>query len=292
MFRIFLIKVYGLGYLSSGSVLDVAGGKGDLSWELANLNNIRAVLVEPRQSSFGKKDKDWTKGLFEPKRLGPVFSKWNSSVSDGDCLGGSKRPEHLRVFFRADSFQRIYDYSASGVKDKDEGKVLGDGNSEWFLEERRMAQAIKWTTKGLEEHDGDGGGDGDGASGENEEETSENFNKRKNFKLKSGKNEITSIAKASEILSTCKLLVGIHPDQACGDIAELADSLRLPWCVIPCCTYSNLFSKRKLLDGTRVTTHGNLIQWLVERFPEAKVTKLDSVEGKNVVVYCLPKDKG
>ena len=285
-FRIFLLQTFGEDYFRFGTVLDVAGGKGELSWELLNLNNINSILVEPRQSSFDKKEKDWNKGLFSPKRLGPVFSKWNSFVEDDSFISKSRRPEHLRIFFDAKNFFKILAKKNYG----EEKQQIAD----WLLKERRNAQAIKWTEKGLE-HDGD----------ENEEEQIvEALDKittnddllpqphftRENFKLKSGANEITSISHAQEILTKCRLVVGLHPDQACGDIAEFADSLGLPWCVVPCCTYSNIFTKRKLMDGTRVTTHQQLIQWLVERFPRAKVGKLDSVEGKNVVVYCLPKD--
>ena len=45
----FLIDVFGKDVLASGSgVLDVAGGKGELAFELVNLNAIPATVVEPR----------------------------------------------------------------------------------------------------------------------------------------------------------------------------------------------------------------------------------------------------
>ena len=45
----FLIDVFGRDVLASGSgVLDVAGGKGELAFELVNLNAIPATVVEPR----------------------------------------------------------------------------------------------------------------------------------------------------------------------------------------------------------------------------------------------------
>ncbi len=47
--RRFLIDTYGRELLGSGSgVLDVAGGHGALSFELLNLNNIAATVVDPR----------------------------------------------------------------------------------------------------------------------------------------------------------------------------------------------------------------------------------------------------
>ena len=55
IFREFLIETYG-DYLSQGSsttttaatVLDVAGGKGDLSWLLCNVDDINSVVADPR----------------------------------------------------------------------------------------------------------------------------------------------------------------------------------------------------------------------------------------------------
>lgn len=48
-FRRFLVDTYGREALQQGSgVLDVASGKGDLCFELLNLNGIPATAVEPR----------------------------------------------------------------------------------------------------------------------------------------------------------------------------------------------------------------------------------------------------
>lgn len=53
----FLLDTYGRELLSSGSgVLDVAGGKGELAFELVNLNNIPATVVEPRALKLAKQE--------------------------------------------------------------------------------------------------------------------------------------------------------------------------------------------------------------------------------------------
>lgn len=47
--RRWLLQVFGEEYLSSGSgVLEVAGGKGELSFELCNLNNVPSCVFDPR----------------------------------------------------------------------------------------------------------------------------------------------------------------------------------------------------------------------------------------------------
>jgi len=54
----FLIDTFGRELLSSGSgVLDVAGGKGELSFELINLNAIPATVVEPRALQLWRQHK-------------------------------------------------------------------------------------------------------------------------------------------------------------------------------------------------------------------------------------------
>ena len=54
----FLIDTYGRELLNGGSgVLDIAGGKGELSFELVNLNDINATVVEPRALQLWRQHK-------------------------------------------------------------------------------------------------------------------------------------------------------------------------------------------------------------------------------------------
>ena len=46
-FRRFLIDTFGVEALRRGPVLDVGGGRGELSFELENLNDVRCIVVEP-----------------------------------------------------------------------------------------------------------------------------------------------------------------------------------------------------------------------------------------------------
>lgn len=59
--RRFLLDTFGQASLACGSgVLDVGGGKGELSFELLNLNSIRATIIDPRPGSLHKHAK-WLK---------------------------------------------------------------------------------------------------------------------------------------------------------------------------------------------------------------------------------------
>jgi hypothetical protein len=52
----FLLDMFGRERLREGTgVLDIAGGKGDLAFELVNLNNIPATVVDPRPLKLDKR---------------------------------------------------------------------------------------------------------------------------------------------------------------------------------------------------------------------------------------------
>ena len=70
--RKFLVATFGLERLQSGSgVLDVAGGKGELAFQLQNLNGIPATVVDPRPmqlKSFRARLVRLTRILYTPVR--------------------------------------------------------------------------------------------------------------------------------------------------------------------------------------------------------------------------------
>ncbi|KAF8975290.1 hypothetical protein BGZ46_009224 [Entomortierella lignicola] len=62
-FSHWLIKTFTRDFLNSGSgVLDIAGGRGDLSWELQTRQGIRSTIVEPRP---GKGMRKWQRKWFQ-----------------------------------------------------------------------------------------------------------------------------------------------------------------------------------------------------------------------------------
>mmetsp|Transcript_23506 Transcript_23506/g.32972 ORF Transcript_23506/g.32972 Transcript_23506/m.32972 type:complete len:416 (-) Transcript_23506:77-1324(-) len=258
-FRIFLMKTYGLDFLQSGVVLDVAGGKGELSWELQNLTGVESVVVDPRPVALSAIERKWTQGMFEPKRFGPVFAKWYPACKEGCSKRKPRRPSHLRCFFEAEKFLAM-------ANDDDRY----DTTEKWFQGERSRAKAIKWTTKGLQKE------------GQNEDHHEDDIISE--VGEEEIDNEVADSTAAISILKRCKLVIGLHPDQAAGDIAEFANDLGVPWCIVPCCVYSDMFPKRRLQDGSQVKSHSQLLQWFSEVYPESKVATLD-IEGKNQVVY-------
>ena len=99
-FRIWLAQTFTLEFLKSGEILDVGGGKGELSFMLKNLMGVDSCVFDPRPLSLSTMNARWSKGMFEPKRVGPVFSRWNPEVVDGSSQRQPLTPKHARLFFR------------------------------------------------------------------------------------------------------------------------------------------------------------------------------------------------
>ena len=294
VFRIFLMRTYGADYVNGGGggdgdggrgggdgdggrggvILDVAGGKGELSFELLNLSGAgECVVVDPRPLNLGAVLGKWRRGLFEPRRVG-VFSRWYPACEDGCKDREPRRPGHMRCFFDGASFARLA--RATGREDVDRT----DGLYRRWID---RARGIAWTTKGLRHEDGTSYDKGGGGGG-----TETEISTMQTTRIdETDASDIVDPAEVRDIVRRCHLVVGLHPDQAAGDIIEFAMAMRVPYCIVPCCVYSDAFAQRKLRDGTKVRTFDHLVQWLCEKDPRAKTATLD-LEGKNTVVYSLP----
>ncbi|BDA45808.1 hypothetical protein COCOBI_07-5950 [Coccomyxa sp. Obi] len=95
VFRRFLLDTYGRELLSSGSgVLDVAGGKGELAFELVNLNNIPATVVEPRALKLAKQEL-WLKAGFYHRNS--IFQRYIDVPLPALLEAGVATPPQLRM---------------------------------------------------------------------------------------------------------------------------------------------------------------------------------------------------
>ncbi|CAJ1924781.1 unnamed protein product [Cylindrotheca closterium] len=86
----------------------------------------------------------------------------------------------------------------------------------------------------------------------------------------------------------CSVLVGLHPDQATDPIMDIGFALNLPWVVIPCCVFPNLFKQRQLEpSGKLVRTYDDLCEYILQQHPSVKETTLP-FRGRNRVFYWKP----
>jgi len=85
----------------------------------------------------------------------------------------------------------------------------------------------------------------------------------------------------------CSVMVGLHPDQATDAIVDIGLALQIPWAVVPCCVFPNLFTRRKLADGRTVRNYDDLCDYIRQKDPNIHESILPC-RGRNVVLYWHP----
>ena len=114
VFRRFIVKEFG-----PAAVVDVAGGKGELSFELENLHDVACVVVDPRAPML-----DDVSQRFRRFRARGFLDNGDEAVSEGfrrrwrehEEAGvelALRRPRHLRLFFDG----ALVDWTVSGGDD-------------------------------------------------------------------------------------------------------------------------------------------------------------------------------
>lgn len=144
--RRFLLDEFGLDTLRAGrGVLDIAGGGGELAFELLNLNNVPAVCVDPRPPRTEKSILKWSRGLYW---WNPIWLPWNGRRPPEGTPPRS--PKHFRLLFG----KGLTDWAASlvGAGEGTEHAVTLDQLA-WLRRELAFAARLSWTRLGL--HEGD-----------------------------------------------------------------------------------------------------------------------------------------
>ena len=138
--------------LRAGSgVLDVAGGKGELAWELVNLNLIPAVVLEPRLLELQSVERKWRNGIFWRN---PIFHSHLHCAHDPSIE--PCRPGHLRLIITPALVTWLSCLQSQWGEANDGLDSLGDlGNLSAFEHARERAQDLRWTRKGLQTHEED-----------------------------------------------------------------------------------------------------------------------------------------
>ena len=272
VFREWLLERYSSILNDPGDViLDCAGGKGDLSFLLANADEYRSVVLDPRitknrhivksiqylRDHTEEAKKREVPGLPTYQPLAALMSKF-----DGKQLSHLESPQHMRVLVDKELVKAVKRY-------KEEGRN-NVGSKAW---EGYWSQAL---LKGKEAT----------PLGYKEEEE-DNTCKDGSSKGKGG--PITSAKEAIDAILTAKLVVGFHPDQATDYAIELAKVLGVPVAVVPCCVFPSEFPHRRLADGTKVKHYTDLIQYLKDQY-SCDVHRLNfhfaGGDAKDLVCFC------
>jgi hypothetical protein len=281
--RRWMVRIFGEEYLRSGSgVLDIAGGKGEMAFELTNLNGIPCTVVDPRPMDLYRYKR---KLLFGYYHRNEVLGEYNSLPrplsEDGVIL-----PGHIRGYFEMPGVGSRYCLDATHISDP----VFLHSDDIWVSELERGERTC-WTNKGLTHEE---------ESEEVEEETTESEFEPPSL-LESGRvpygaaykhhvpaegRHILSLDEARDTVHDCSMIIGMHPDQAAEQLIEFALRNNKPFAVVPCCVYQKQFPKRSLQDKRPVRVYGELIEYLLEKHPAIRSLEMD-FDGKNVLLYFL-----
>ena len=250
-------------------MLDVAGGKGQLSWELVNVTGIAACVIDPRPALEVKRSVSmWKRGL------------WHKPVSIGFACARvqpparlptdePRMPTHLRLFFQAGIWAATDTSIAANLA---------------------RSRSAEWGVKGL--HD-----EKEGIAASSSRAAAAESVGRHGIRNASAADDAASsgvsdqVARVRRQLGAATLAVGLHPDQAAGAIIQFALSRGLPFAVVPCCVFRNEFTERRLGDGTRVTNYETLCDWLQALGVGIKRTVIPGLEGRNICLYRLAPER-
>jgi len=285
-FRKWLLEVYGSEFLSQGSgVLDVGCGRGDLAFQLLNLNGVPVVGIDPRPLEVDMYAQKFRTGHYLRGQTGPMRSDCY------DVLGCQLQvPQHMRMFMRSTmsvsvcpaldtnentSFEQNYaDIDPQPALDRDARARVVEEEIEQAMV---SAQQVSWSEKGLQAAD--------------HESASTTASSRGDVFSERDYTAACIAEKGSgrRTLWACSLVVGLYPDQAIDALVDFALCSGKPFAAVPCCVYADQFPDRRLPDGRHVACYDDLVAFLVAKDPSRiKLAHLPFKGPKNVVVYIAP----
>ena len=252
--------------------LDVAGGKGELSFELQNLNNWTCAVIDPRDAleldDFKKK---WKFGIYVRNRHWRDFSQgWAEDKEPTD-------PDHFRVLFDKEIVEWVKEELNSRVGAK--GDDIFQRNPikeppEWSALIKRAIETTYWR-KG--EWQADEANEGDIQKSTEPDPMDEN----------------PSYSRFMDYLLSCDIIVGMHPDRATEFIVDCALLLNKSFAIVPCCVFPKAFSERRLKCGKctgncekcrGVVSYDDFIEYLLQKDDRIQKGELQ-FDGRNTVVY-------
>jgi hypothetical protein len=267
LFREFILATYG-DYLQSegggATILDIAGGKGDLSWLFANVDGIDAVVVDPRLThqkhllrsvAFLRNNPIEAKARAVPGL--PTFQPLAGILPRLADVETFKTPRHLRLLVNQDLVDALSNYL--------ETRSLTTWTCFWAHATERAERA---TPLGYVEDESPSADDASAVHC-----------------------PISHAQVALETILQTKLIAGFHPDGATEACVDLALLLGVPVCIVPCCVFPADFPLRTNPDGSRLRTYAQLLGYLMVKVSYMQRAALDfwfTDTAKNQVLYTLP----
>jgi hypothetical protein len=248
-FRRFLLD----NFTNHSSVIDVAGGKGELSFELMNLNGWKSTVFDPRPNlDFSDCLKKLAKNLYTRNRNWKHYSP--------TVLTEPVFPEHVRVLWDEDLYNILLSRGGTRTETAHNSlwkKLRKDADKMIYFDHPDKITSIEV------EHETDT----DEASEESED-------------------KLDSVL---DLIEQADLIVGMHPDKAAEFIVDYCLRVGKSFAVVPCCVFPNSFPHRRL-EGKEVRECDDFVEYLKRKDDRLKMAELE-FEGRNKCVYWNSKSQ-
>ena len=258
--RAFVLEHFDLGYLKSGTILDVAGGKGDLSWMMRNADDLDVVIVDPRRSNHSKLERTALWYTQHPAAR-EAQAQAGQALAVLALAPPFVAPRHIRIFLDTNGLAVLLKQDSTSATFND-----------WWARAGRRAEA------------------GEGTLGHHQPITS--------TPTEAAIGRVTDAVEAHNILTNARLILGFHPDEATEPLVDLALATQTPFVCCPCCVFPRQFPRRRL-DGRAVSSYGDFIRYLRKKHPrirtgrlhfESSATGAGRNQARNTVLYMLRSD--
>ena len=295
-----LLLTFGRNVLSSGLVLDVAGGKGDLGMEMA-FRGLRSTVIDPRPLNVAHMLRKLTRGKVER-----MLREARNRAGDGGLGASAARAVQAAKAEYAFSSKEGQGKGEKGGRseraDSEQQKagmtmIQGSHMAEQASEESlvgAVAQKQGSATVDLlqeaaavlevpfPDHCQDWFWYGRGASKELERMERATAAQGQKVALQARQRRIH----IEELMRDCSLVVGMHADQATEAIVDFGIAKGIPFAVVPCCVFPNKFAWRRHADGSGrpVRSYDEFLDYLAAK-PGVKVATIKGFPGRNKVVF-------
>ena len=273
-------------------VIDVAGGAGELAFELLNLNDVPVTVVDPRrQLRVDRYVRKWRRGLYHRTEPLQHFNtarpppSTSAPAAAADSATDPRRPRHWRMRWVDAVWQPVV--AAERARSADDAS---DGLA--ALGSALRAERSLWSAEGDGEIRGEyAGGDADadadadaygdvdvGADGGGEDDVPAT--------------DCGGLPDGGEVRDTlrrCSAILGMHPDGAAEAIVDFALETGKIFALVPCCVFAAAFPTRVDARGRRVTTHDALVAYLRAKAPDRIGVATLPFEGRNKVLFLRPE---
>eukprot|EP00878_Enallax_costatus_P014156 GHUV01014805.1.p1 GENE.GHUV01014805.1~~GHUV01014805.1.p1 ORF type:complete len:485 (+),score=155.37 GHUV01014805.1:561-2015(+) len=292
LFAGWLVGTYGKEALNTGAgVVDVAGGAGWMTYELTVVHGVKCTLVDPRPLKLNK----WQHKQLDRLSRSAVLTTWTTaqlqqqeqqsvrteqSAFNGSCEGqqswmpGEIRQLHPLPGQRQDSSQETLEELQQQIQQNPHQEATPGLQLQPVAQQAAVASLenvenvqLKADCMRTNQQDGNSS-------------IAENVVQLQQVQGWFG-SELWHSSGWQQILGSCSLVIGLHPDQATEAIVDYAVQGQKPFAVAPCCVFPRQFPHRQLVKP--VVSYAELVEYLVDK-ADAQQQVLP-FEGANTVVY-------